>query len=708
MADFGALSKLTKKADAVATSASVLVQRAIRDINGEIANLSRELNLAGSSADRDKVYGMIGEKMNRLSRQLNRLLVAQNELAAKTAAKSASAMTGVEIKYSAKRAQAVFEMVSPAQGENLAAVFTDKMGAGIVNALRNATVDALREQAVAGGSLKETAAAMRDKWFDAVKDGVPHFTDASGREWNTAAYFQMNVRTNSMRVYNDCLIDDVARETGSDIMRISTGGSDPNCECAAWEGTLISLTGKTPGLPTYDDAKAGGCFHPNCVHTLEVVDEYADADEIKRAQAHPFDRPDEDGDIWEAQDNRKYEIDQAVKMDEQGLTKEQARVAVDRDNLAASIRAGLIREDADAVVAKMTDEQVTRLCPNGNPPEFEPAKGTKKHPEHEVWNHGKWGGVVHIKRDADAEDILKVCKVDEPPKAPPTKATAPVGAPDPADNKTPAPAKNAPQALPVPDFKTAEEAETYMSDKYGVTAVGFKTFTPEQQKGIVEATRDAFENGCQKVYLRFVSTGQAMFKDEGAKRVFLEERAKASASDLFDLAPYRWKGVRHKLQGTDAEWYGICQELKATGKTVAHCISFGANPILSKFNGIYFNPKTVNSTDGARQVEIGWWVPGGETLKGTMAHELGHAIDKSLSERGLRLCEQTDLRNLFNTTPKADMQSGLSRYGATKATEMVAEAWCEYTTQKNPRPIAKKIGDLIKSKVAKAAKAAKN
>ena len=57
--------------------------------------------------------------------------------------------------------------------------------------------------------------------------------------------------------------------------------------------------------------------------------------------------------------------------DNPGMTQEQARVAVDRDNLAASIQSGLIREDAREIVSKMTDEQVTALCPNGNPPAFD-------------------------------------------------------------------------------------------------------------------------------------------------------------------------------------------------------------------------------------------------------------------------------------------------------------------------------------------------
>jgi len=176
------LSKLIKRADAVAESASVLVSRLIREILGEMANLSRELNLAGNADDRDRVYDMIRSKMNRLGRNLNSLLVAQNQAAAKGAAKDASDMTGLEVRYSAKRATAICELVTPAQGKNLAAVFTDKMGSNMINTLREATVSALRHQAVAGGTLKELAADMRDRWFESMKDTVPRFTDAGGRE----------------------------------------------------------------------------------------------------------------------------------------------------------------------------------------------------------------------------------------------------------------------------------------------------------------------------------------------------------------------------------------------------------------------------------------------------------------------------------------------------------------------------------------------
>ena len=421
MADLSQLSRLTRKADSVAESASALVRKTMREIRGELANLSGELNLAGNAQDREKVYTEIRRRMALLSRRMNTLMEAQNEEAARGAAKSASALTGLEVKYSPSRAKAICELVTPAQGENLAAVFTDRMGRALINSLREATVGMLREQAVAGGSMADMSRDLAARWAKAANMEDPKFTDAAGRVWNTKTYIQMNVRTNTMRVYNDCLADNVARETGSDQMRISTGG-DADCDCAAWEGCIISLTGKTKGLPTYEDARNGGCFHPNCTHTLEYVDETVDAAEIELQKSVPA--KDDLADDYDAQDERKYEIDQARYMrDNPDMTQEQARVAVDRDNLAASIQGGLIREDAREIVAKMTDAQVTALCPNGNPPAFEPTKGTKRNPEPEKWNHGSAGGVVHIARNASAEHILEICKVtdakDEPkPKTP--------------------------------------------------------------------------------------------------------------------------------------------------------------------------------------------------------------------------------------------------------------------------------------------------
>ena len=424
------LEKLVRKADALAVSADRLVAETLRGIRGELAVLAKELKLASSAADRETAYKAIRTRMAKLAVRLDRLLAAQHQLAAKTAARAASDMTGVEIKYSARHAQAVLELVSPAQGENLAAVFTDRMSQSLVNTLRESVVAVLREQAVAGGSVKDAARAMQERWDAALENETPRFTDAAGRVWDTKTYFMMNARTSTMRVYNDCLVDDVARQTGSDLMRISRGGSDPHCACAAWEGQIVSLSGKTKGFPTYEDARRGGCFHPNCVHTLEVVDEYADADEIALQKAHPVAKA--DAADPDAQRARKYARDQERKRKTEGLTAEEARLAVDRDNLAAAIRAGLLRADAKALVAKLTDAQVSALCPDGMPPRFAPVKkvpgGTRANPKYEPerWRRGTRGGVVHIARDTDAAHLVAVAKLAEAAESK-EKSAAPKG-----------------------------------------------------------------------------------------------------------------------------------------------------------------------------------------------------------------------------------------------------------------------------------------
>ena len=413
------LGKLIKQADAAAESASRLVLRAMREIRGELALLADELNLTGSAADRDKAYQMIQKKMARLSRRLDALMDAQNHLAGKTAAKSAEEMTGLEVKYSAARANAIIELVTPAQGENLAAVFTQNMAQRSINALQEATVAVMREQAVAGGTMKEMRKALRERWQKAIS-APPVFTDAGGHTWDTGAYLQMNIRTNTMRVYNDCLVDDVARTTGSDLVRVSTGG-DPMCHlCAPWEGVILSVSGKTKGFPTYDEARQAGCFHPNCVHTIETVDDVWDGDEIELQKAHPVTK--ETATDPDAMDERKYKMDQE-RYRRKGLSKDAARIAVDRDNLEANIRHGLIRSDARAIVDKLTDAQVTALCKDGNPPRFTPTKkATKKDPHaaDEKFIRGKRGGVVHIARDADVEKLLEVTKVKETKRWQPT------------------------------------------------------------------------------------------------------------------------------------------------------------------------------------------------------------------------------------------------------------------------------------------------
>ena len=403
------LRKLIRKADATAAKADAVVRDAIRDIRGALAVIAADEPVATSAKAREEAFKMIRQKMDRLKARLDELTNAAMEYAGEVAADAAADETGLKVAYSKRRADDMIALVSPNQGENLAAVFTDKMAERVIDALRKAVVTSFRENAVAGGSMKSLASEIGRKWQGAAKRHETFvFVDAAGRTWNTKTYLAMNVRTNAMRVYNDLLVDDIARATGSDLVRVSRGG-DPNCDgCGPWEGVILSVSGKTKGFPTYDDAKAAGCFHPNCVHTLEYVDEVVDADEIRRQRKHPVDA--ESAADEDAARERSHAIEEERYREEDGMTAKEAKVAVDRDRLEDAIRNGLVVENAREVVDGLTDEQVEALCKDGRPPQFLPAKGSKAKPEAERWNRGSRGGVVHAKRGTiTAARLIEIC-----------------------------------------------------------------------------------------------------------------------------------------------------------------------------------------------------------------------------------------------------------------------------------------------------------
>ncbi len=173
-------------------------------------------------------------------------------------------------------------------------------------------------------------------------------------------------------------------------MRVSRGG-DPTCRlCAPWEGTILSISGRDSRFPSYEQARRAGCFHPNCVHTLEYADEAADAEEFALQRKFPVGAQAD----AEAMDERRYRIDQE-RYRRRGLSADEARLAVDRDNLADSIRHGLVRADVRELVDRLTDAQVTALCPDGTPPRFEPTKRATRAGPHAAdgkWIRGSRGG----------------------------------------------------------------------------------------------------------------------------------------------------------------------------------------------------------------------------------------------------------------------------------------------------------------------------
>lgn len=100
-------------------------------------------------------------------------------------------------------------------------------------------------------------------------NGITALTDKSGREWSFDTYARMLARTKAAEARNQGLTNRML-SSGYDLVQVSNHGTD-HPACAAWEGRILSLTGKTPGFPTLAEASAAGLFHPNCEHAINVI-----------------------------------------------------------------------------------------------------------------------------------------------------------------------------------------------------------------------------------------------------------------------------------------------------------------------------------------------------------------------------------------------------------------------------------------------------
>ena len=140
---------------------------------------------------------------------------------------------------------------------------TQVIGRRVEDIYREVALETTRQSIIGYKTWKQVANEYRG---ELRARGITAFRDAAGRNWNMATYCEMVARTTTMEAHlagtgNRLL------ETGHDLVKVSTHGGA--CEkCIPWEGEIISLTGKTPGYPTLDEAKSMGLFHPNCRHTF--------------------------------------------------------------------------------------------------------------------------------------------------------------------------------------------------------------------------------------------------------------------------------------------------------------------------------------------------------------------------------------------------------------------------------------------------------
>lgn len=391
------LAKLKKRADV--TVKELLAKLAIAEANIMTA-IVRCQNPAYAKNQRD-LYNKIRESYFKLCRQIDQALKSDVASAATDAYHQLEDELGSDglVRWDEERAKRYWQYVAPEQSQSLAAVYTDKMAESAITSLRQALIETERQASIEGWTMNEKQKALQAKWASLASQADFQFVDKAGKGWEHARYLQMLTRTTAQRVYNDSYLDRVA-ENGIKLVRVTALGA-PECEvCRAWQGVICSIDGTARGLPSIESAKAAGVFHPNCVCIHEAVIEEVDKTELAIQRKHPFTKDIRDLDAYEA---RKFAIDQE-RYERKGLSAEDARIAVNRDNLEAAIRNGLIRSDAREIVDGLTDTQVAALCPDGKTPRFEPLK---KGDDTKIVR-GSRGGVVHIGKDCTLEELTSL------------------------------------------------------------------------------------------------------------------------------------------------------------------------------------------------------------------------------------------------------------------------------------------------------------
>jgi len=135
---------------------------------------------------------------------------------------------------------------------------------------RDLALESVRGTVVGYETWKQVANRYREQL---AERGVTGFRDRSGRAWNMRTYTEMVARTTTQQAHTEGTLNRLS-EQGHDLIIVSRHrGACPLC--TPWEGKILSISGKTKGYPTFEEAKASGLMHCNCRHAVSL---YIDLD----------------------------------------------------------------------------------------------------------------------------------------------------------------------------------------------------------------------------------------------------------------------------------------------------------------------------------------------------------------------------------------------------------------------------------------------
>ena len=144
------------------------------------------------------------------------------------------------------------------------------IGRQVNDIYRELALENVRGTVVGYDTWKQTAKRYREQL---AERGVTGFKDRSGRMWNMRTYTEMVARTTTQQAHIEGTLNRLS-EQDHDLIIVSRHKGACSL-CAPWEGKVLSISGKTKGYPTFEEAKAAGLMHPNCRHTVSL---YIDLD----------------------------------------------------------------------------------------------------------------------------------------------------------------------------------------------------------------------------------------------------------------------------------------------------------------------------------------------------------------------------------------------------------------------------------------------
>jgi hypothetical protein len=139
------------------------------------------------------------------------------------------------------------------------------IGRQVNDIYRELALENVRGTVVGYDTWNKTARRFREQL---AERGVTGFKDRSGRMWRMTTYTEMVARTTCMESHLQGTANRLV-EQGHDLVKVSTHRGA--CElCQPWQGKILSITGKTEGYPTLEEAKSAKLFHPRCRHAYSL------------------------------------------------------------------------------------------------------------------------------------------------------------------------------------------------------------------------------------------------------------------------------------------------------------------------------------------------------------------------------------------------------------------------------------------------------